>query len=247
MSVNLPVVNAPYLNVSNLELAIASDETLTMAAGRARNSSNEADIILSAAVTVSNIVSGYNGLDTGTVAASRVYAVYVIGDSSLNNPEGGILSLDQDEPLLPFGYDMYRKIGYAVTDATSDFLAGYWYGSANERMWVYDVPLATAVTAGNSATYAAVTLTNMAPSQQNVPVIFELDWTANAAADVLGLQPFSATGDVYRNIAAIAGATAHTILYPVVMAQLDSGVPKVNYKVSAGTVAIDVSGFYISI
>lgn len=247
MSVNIPAVNAAYLNVSNLEITILGDETLSVAAGSARNSSNLNDIVLDAAVTVSNLVSGINGIDTGTVTASKVYALYLVGDSTQNSATGAMLSLNQTSPQLPGDYDMYRKIGYVVTDGSSDFYMGYFYGSANDRMFVYDAPIATAVTAGNSATYAAVTLTTLVPSQQNVPVLFELDWTANAAADTLELQPFSATGDTYRAIAGVAGATAHTILYPTVMAQLDSGAPKVNYKVSAGTVAIDVSGFSYSI
>lgn len=247
MTISIPVVNAPYLSVSNLEITILGDETLSIATGRARNSTNENDIINSAALTVSNLVNGANGLDAGSVAASTVYAIYIIGDSSLNNTTAGLLSTDQSSPQLPFGYDMFRKIGYAVTDGTSDFYMGYFYGSANERMFVYDAPIATAVTSGNSGTYAAVTLTTLVPSEENVPVLFEIDWTANAAADTFGLQPFGATGDTYRAIAGVAGATAHTILYPEVMAQLDSGAPKVNYKVSAGTVAIDVSGFSYSI
>jgi len=72
MSVNLPVVNAAYLNVSNLELSVTDDENIAIAAGRARNSSNENDIILTAAIAVNNLTSGINGLDTGSVAASKL-------------------------------------------------------------------------------------------------------------------------------------------------------------------------------
>lgn len=245
--VNIPAVNAAYLDVSNLEITILGDETLTVAAGRARNSTNLSDIILDAAVTVSNLEVGLNGIDTGTVLASKVYAIYIVGDSSNNNPTGAMLSLNQASPLIPSGYDMVRKIGYAVTDGTSDFYMGYFYGSANSRKFVYDAPVVTGVTAGASATYAAVTLTTLVPSQQNVPVLFNLNWTANAAGDTMGLQPFGATGDTFSDIAGVAGASAHTILFPTVMAQLDSGVPKVNYKVSAGTLAVNVSGFEYSI
>ena len=247
MSVNLPVVNAPYLNVSNLELTVTDTENLSIAAGRARNSTNENDIILESAATVSNLLSGLGGIDTGAVAASKVYAVYLVGDSTLNNSPGGLLSLDQDSPLLPVGYDMFRKIGYAVTDGSKDFLMGYFSGSANDRLFMYDVPLATAVTAGASATYAAVTLTAMVPAVENLPVLMESNWTANAAADTMALQPFNATGDTVKYIALLAGATAHTLVRDYVQVQLDSGVPKINYKVSAGTVALNVAGFQYTI
>jgi len=247
MSLNLPVVNAPYLSVSNLELSVLGDETLSMAAGRARDSSNQADIILSAAVTVSNIVSGLNGLDTGTVGNSKVYAVYVVGDSSLNNPEGGLLSLDQDEPLLPAGYDMYRLIGYAMTDGTADFLAGYWYGSANERQWNYDAPLATAVTAGAATSYTAVSLLASAPSKENVPVMLNLAFTPAAASRTLKLTPGNGTGDAVT----VTGQVASVImsLNVEVMAKVTSAVPEVDYKVSNADspVAVNVAGFRVSL
>lgn len=247
MSVNLPVVNAGYLNVQNLQIAVASNTTATVEAGQARDSSNVNDIILSDQVTLNAAANGINGLDTGSLAASTLYALYLVGDSSLNNDPGVVLSLATSTLLMPVGYDMYRLIGYLRTDGSSHFLKGYWSGSANDRTFVYDVPLATAVTAGNSATYAAVTLTGMVPPVDNTLVSIETNWTANAAADTLALQPFGATGDTVKYIALVAGATAHTLVREYVQAQLDTAAPKINYKVSAGTVAINVAGYKYTI
>jgi len=245
--VNLPVVNAPYLSVNGLQIAVASTTTMTVQAGRARNSSNENDIILAAAVTLNAATTGINALDTGSLAASSLYALYVVGDSTFNNDPGVVLSTSASAPLLPVGYDMYRLIGYVRTDGSSHFLAGYWSGSANNRLFIYDVPVATAVTAGNSATYAAVTLTTFVPAVENTPVLIETNWTANAAADTLALQPLNAVGDTVKYIAPVAGATAHTLVREFVQAQLASGAPKINYKVSAGTVAINVAGYQYTI
>jgi len=247
MSVNIPIVNAPYLSVDNLQLAVASTTTLTMAAGRARNSTNENDIILTSGVTINAATTGINALDTGSLANATLYAVYAVGDSTQNNTPGAVLSATLTAPLLPVGYDMYRLIGYVRTDGSAHFLAGYWSGSANERTFVYDVPIATAVTAGSSATYAAVTLTTFVPPVQNVLAKIETNWTANAAGDTLALQPFSAVGDTVKYIAPVAGASAHTLVREYVQAQLDSGAPKINYKVSAGTVAINVAGYQYTI
>jgi hypothetical protein len=248
MSVNLPVVNAPYLTVSGLELAVASTTTLTMASGRARNSTDENDIILSSSVTINAATHGLNALDTGTFAASTLYAIYAVGDSSANNPSGAVMSLaSSSAPTLPVGYDMYRLIGYARTDGSTHFLVGYWYGSANWRYWTYDVPLASAVTAGASATYAPVDLTGLVPAIDQLPVLVETNWTANAAADTLALQGFNAVGDTVKYIAGVAGATAHSLTRDYVNAQLGTGAPKINYKVSAGTVAINVAGYMLSI
>lgn len=248
MSINLPVVNAPYLTVSGLELAVASTTTLTMALGRARNTTDENDIILSAGVTINAATNGINGLDTGSFAASTLYAVYVVGDSSANKATGALLSLaSSSAPTLPVGYDMYRVIGYARSDGSTHFLAGYWYGSANWRLFTYDVPLASAVTAGSSATYAAVDLTGLVPAISQLPVLVETNWTANAANDTLALQGLNAVGDTVKYIAGIAGATAHTLTRDYVNGQLTSSSIKINYKVSAGAVAINVAGYQYSI
>lgn len=245
--VNIPVVNAPYLNVSGMEIAITGNTGATVQAGSARNSTNLADIIMDAAATLDATVNGINGLDTGSLAASKVYALYAIGDSTNNMPAGVMISANQSAPMVPSDYDMYRKIGYLVTDSSSHFLPGFFYGSANNRVFTFDARQATAVTAGASSTYAAVTLTTLVPAVSNLPVKFEINWTAAAANDTLNMQRFGETGDAYLNIATIAGGTAHTVAYPVVMLGLDAGVPKVNYKVSAGTVAINVMGFEYAI
>lgn len=247
MTINLPVVNAPYLDVYGLQIARASNTTMTVQSGRARNSSNENDITLSSAVTLNAANNGINGLDTGSLTTASLYALYVVGDSSFNNTPGVVLSLSATQPLLPVGYDMYRLIGYVRTDGSSHFLAGYWSGSSNERTFTYDVPIATAITAGNSATYAPVTLTTFVPSVDNLEVNMEIDWTANAAGDTLALQPFNGVGDTAKYIAGVAGASAHTLLREYLLAQLGTGAPKMNYKVSAGTVALNVAGYKYTI
>lgn len=247
MSVNIPIVNAPYLSVQGLEIAIASTTTATVLLGQARDSTNTNDITLSATATLNAATNGVNGLDTGVLVLSTLYSLFVVGDSTNVNPTCVLLSLSATAPLLPVGYDMFRRIGYLRTDASVHFLAGYWTGRSNERTFVYDVPIATAITAGASATYAAVTLTTFVPAFQNVLAKVELNWTANAAGDTMAIQPFSAVGDELKYIAGVAGASAHTLVREYVQAQLDSGAPKINYKVSAGTVAINVAGYQYTI
>jgi hypothetical protein len=245
--VNIPVVNSGYLNVQGLQLAVATTTTLTMAAGQARDSSNVNDIILSALVTINAAKNGINGLDTGSLTTNKLYGIYVVGDSSQNNPVGAVLSLNNSSPLMPVGYDMFRLIGYVRTDGSSLFLLGYWSGAANERTFVYDVPIATAITAGASATYAPVVLTTFVPAVNNVLAKMEINWTANAAGDTLALQPFNAVGDTCKYIAAVAGASAHTLVREYVQAQLNVAAPEINYKVSAGTVALNVAGYQYTI
>lgn len=246
-NVNIPVVNLGYLNVQKLELAVASNTTLTMALGQARDSSNVNDIVLSAGVTINAATNGINGLDTGSLAASLLYAIYVVGDSSGNNAAGAVLSLATATLLLPVGYDMSRLIGYVRTDGSSFFLKGYWSGRSNDRVFTYDVPIATGVTAGSSATYAAVSLLTFVPAFANVQALIETNWTANAAGDTMALQPLNAVGDTVKYIAGVAGASAHTLVREYVQAQLSTLTPEINYKVSAGSVALNVAGYKYTI
>jgi len=248
MSVNLPIVNAPYLSVDGLQIAVVDDETATVQLGRARNSTNENDIILSAAVTVSNLVNGINGLDTGTVAASTLYSLYLVGDSSQNNDPGVVLSLSATQPLLPVGYDMFRKIGYLRTDGTSDFLLGYYSGSSNERTFMYDAPIATAVTAGASTTDAAVSLATFVPAVAGLPVYMFYDLTPAAASRILTLKPYGAVGAPFTVTSQVTAV--HMTGVALVQAQLLVGVPNIEYIWSAGggdAVALNVAGYQYTI
>ena len=248
MTQNIPVRPQPFLYINGMVVsndATTPDEILDLSAGQCRDSNDVMDIVLDEAVEINSAVVGdINGLDQGTLAASKVYAVYAIGDSSNKKPSAGLLSLASNaSPLMPFGYDSYRLVGYAVTDGSADFLLHIMSGNNNYRLFTLDVPIATAVTAGASATYADVALDAFVPRVANLPVLIECDWTANAAADTLALHARNATGDTVKYIAGVAGATAHTLVRDYVQAQLDTGLPEIQYKVSAGTVAINVAGF----
>lgn len=243
MSVEIPIVNAGYLDAQGLEIARTGNAAATVELGQARDSTNVNDIVLTAQATLNAANNGVNGLDTGSLAASTLYALFVVDDSTQNNAACILLSLSATAPLLPVGYDMFRRIGYLRTDGSSHFLAGYWTGNRNERTFVYDVPIATAITAGASATYAPVVLTTFVPAFNNVLVNMEINWTANAAGDTLALQAFNAVGDTAKYIAAVAGASAHTLVREYLQAQLNVAAPSMNYKVSAGTVALNVAGY----
>lgn len=249
MSQNIPVENQPFLYINGL--VVSNDATtpntkIDLAAGSARDSNDVMDIILLSGVVINAAANGaINRLDAGSLAASKVYAVYVIGDSSNKHQPAGLLSLASNSaPTLPFGYDSYRKVGYAVTDSSVHFLKAYISGNNNARRFTYDAPIATSVTAGTSATYAAIDLSTFVPAVDQTPVVFRANWTANAAADTFNMQGGNSTGDAWTMIAPVAGGTAHTVGFGVVLSQLVAGVPTSNYKVSAvGGVAINVAAF----
>src|SRR6266568_7546379 len=96
------IVNAPQLYVNNLNISRASSTTLLIAAGQCRDSTNVFDMFLPSATTINAAVNGLNGLDTGSLIATKMYYVYVIADPSGFKPTGCLMSLSAS-PVLPFG------------------------------------------------------------------------------------------------------------------------------------------------
>lgn len=259
---NEPIVNQPALYLNGFQIsndATTPNTILDIAAGQCRDSTNVYDINVgnflnanpnltaNTATKINFGVNGVNGLDTGSIAASKIYYIYAIMDVANFKTPACIasLALPSVGPLMPANYGAYRWIGCCTTDASSHILLGYWPANNSQDRWFYyDAPQATAVTAGASNTYAAVTLDAFVPSINNIVVNIQSNFNANAAADTLKMQPLNGTGDAITVIAQVAGATAHIQSNSLVVAQL-SATPhiQINYKVSAGNVAINVYGY----
>lgn len=239
---NTPIVNAGLTYVNGLTLTHVDDETITLSAGAARDSSNTNDIILDAAVTLDGSTVGANGVDVTAFEASKLYAVYAIGDSTGYNATAGLFSLDTDQPALPGGYDMYRRIGWARTDGSSDLLAFWQFGEGEQKVYYYDVGISE-LSAGSSATYAEIDLATSVPPIAT-QVIFDVAYTPDGATDVAEFLPFgsTATDGIVRFGYGVAGAQVGQAVIPC---RLDSGVPKIQYKVTSGdALTLLVTGFY---
>lgn len=248
----VPIINlsAKYMNGLGISNNATTPNTkLDVALGQCRDSTNVFDMVLLSGVTINAATNGVNGLDTGSFAASKVYAIYLISDPVNGNATGAMISLSATAPTMPDGYSAFRVIGYAVSDGSTHFLKGYWTaGNVSLRTFTFDAFLATSVTAGTSATYAAIDLSTKVPAIDQLPVRFEFNWTANAAADTFNMQGGNGTGDQFLAIAPVAGGTAHTVGFAQVLSQLVATVPTVNYKVSAvGGVAINVAGYSVAL
>jgi hypothetical protein len=245
---NIPVENLPFLYINGMVPANHSttpNTKLTVSAGQCRDSNDVMDIVLSSSTTIDTAVIGdINGLDQGVLLASKVYAIYAIGDSSNKNQPATLLSLASNStPLMPFGYDSYRIVGYIVTDASVHFLKMYVAGNNNYRQLCFDAPQATSVTAGNATSYTAVALTALVPAIENLPVSIAFAFTPGAASRAFNLTPGNATG----NAVTITGQVTSVIVSgnAKVLSKVTSSVPEVDYKVSnsGDAVAINVAGF----
>lgn len=230
-------------------LAISNNATtpntlLNVATGSILDSTGVSQLELNSAVVINAASNGLNGLDTGTFAASKVYAVYLVADPVTLQETGAMISLSLTGPLLPFGYSAYALIGFATTDSSAHFLPGYWTaGNSSRRSFVYDAPQATAVTAGNATSYTAVALTALVPTIENTPVSIAYAFTPGAASRALNLTPGNATG----NAVTITGQVTSVVVSgnASVFARVTSSVPEVDYKVSnsGDAVALNVAGY----
>lgn len=245
----------PYTN----GLMITNDATtpntvLNIGSGVTIDSTDTFQMINNGTININAATNGLNGLDTGSLAAAKVYSVYLISDPVTLQPIGGMISLSQTAPLMPFSYSAFKLIGYITTaQGGATFLPGYWTaGEGNSRrVFMYDAPQVTAVTAGSSTTYANVDLTKSVPllATGNRPVWILSNYAPNAAADTLKMQPGNATGDMVTITAAVVAGTAHVTTNSYLFAQTVAistvPSPTINYKVSSGSdaVAIDVVGY----
>jgi hypothetical protein len=260
-----PIVNLPFLYINGA--VISNDATtpntiLDIAAGQARDQTNQADMILgnylgvnpnltaNTSTSLNFGVNGVNGLDTGTIAEATMYYIYMIADPKGFKPTGVIASLQPvaTGPLMPFGYGLSRLIGFwATISNAAHLLPGYMSNSVGGgREFRYDAPQATAVTAGAATSYTACALTNLVPLVNNLVVSLQTAFTANAAGDTLKLQPGNGTGDAIT----IEAPSTHVYYSNFgILSQLVSSVPTVNYKVSSSSdaVAINVCGYTVSL
>jgi hypothetical protein len=105
------------------KVVILNPKTIRVTAGAARDDVNGSTITLSSALDmVIDATAGAQAIDTGTVAASTLYAVYLIYGAS---PGTSVtFSTSQSSPTLPSGYTTWAFVGFVLTGADSQFTAG---------------------------------------------------------------------------------------------------------------------------
>jgi hypothetical protein len=106
-------------------LALSNDSGLPttvvdIAAGQAADSSNAVMMNSTTVLTVNFATTGAGALDTGSIAASTWYHVFLI--AKVGGAVAGLASLSIT-PSLPSGYSYYRRLGSVKTDGSSHILA----------------------------------------------------------------------------------------------------------------------------
>jgi len=246
MSTYLQYGQLPFSYINGLKLsnnATTPNSKLDISTGICIDSTNTFQITTSSVITGDITQSGLNGLDTGTVAASTLYYVYLVWDPVSSQTPGMLFSASAT-PLMPYDYGAYRLIGYVATDGSSHLLKGYWTNAdSSSRLFMYDAPQATAITAGNATSYTAVSLSALVPAVSNTPVWMYSAFTPGAASRQLFMQPYGATGDSVI----ITGQVTSVVVSSnsLVLARLNTAAPSVSYKVSnsGDAAALKVAGY----
>lgn len=97
---------------TNANVLISADEIAL------EDGSNNYVTARSVSLTINSAGAGANGLDTGAVAASTWYSVWVI-----RKPDGttaGMISLSSSSPTMPSGYTFKARVGWIRTDGTAN-------------------------------------------------------------------------------------------------------------------------------
>ncbi len=245
-----PIYNLAILYKQGMKISVASNTTLSITSGVCRDSANAIDINIGdffgaqTATTVNIATTGLNALDTGTVAASKVYAVWAIADVAHYNPSGFLLSLSLTAPVVPkgvfpSGYGNIRLIGFAVTDASSHFLTIHCSGLGNTVVYTYDAP----VLASNdfaTATQTAISVAALVPAIEQIPMSLGVDFTPAAASRKITLCTSGGTIASSTDIIMGQVAAVHVWDTKVINAALISGVPKFDAVVSNADSPADI-------
>lgn len=256
----------PHLYLQGLSIAPASTTLLSVAPGAARDMNNNIDMVVGLenyfgidnptllfqnyqpGLIINSAINGANGLDTGTIAASTQYAIYLIGDSRQYKNVAAVLSLTSNYPgpLLPSGYDSYRLIGFIQTDGSSHFVyATHKPQNMAGFLQYYNSPAISVLTGGNATTFTAIDLTTNSAvpttTLPNVIVGLLVTFTPAAVGDVVQFRPTGSTATA--NLPTIVGASAGIAQsqYIQIIAGVGSSKPEIDYLVTSGSDSVNVS------
>lgn len=232
MTATSPIVNAGFKYINGFRLAWTSGTVITATAGQCRDSDNINDITSSATLTLNAATVGANGLDQGALANNTFYAVYAIGDSYNKVDTAIILSTNTSAPLLPYQYNMSRRIGYVLTSGAAAILNFVQDGSGSDRWMWYDAAISE-LSAGTSAAYATVDCASSVPLQATM-VTFLATLTPTGNADAAFLRPLGAVAA--NGMAKLGGSQAGVAMNANVTVPCNAAA-SIEYKVT-GTLSL---------
>jgi hypothetical protein len=210
--------------------------------GACRDESSLYTIKLSDTITIDITDSGANGLDTGSEASDTWYAVYLIGDTRGINSTAGLYSTSEDDPTLPNGYNVFRRIGWVRNNASSDFLEfRQTVGSYSRRYYYSESSTSTleVLDNGSATSWTEVDMSSLVPPtayHTQLLVRFRTGASGSAGNDV-GLRT---KGESNQNIQIGPGVVNDSKMkIPIEMAT--NNAQKIEYKVDNSNNDADIA------
>lgn len=156
--------------IDGLGISFNTVAKFDIAAGQCTDSTGTKTIESSGTLTVDMAVTGDGGLQTGsTEAADTWYDILLIGDTTEVNATKGLF-VPVGTAFAESGYDIYRKVGSARNNASSNFWQTIQTGSGNYRTaWYCEARTdLRALSAGVATTFTDVVLSAWLPAEADV-------------------------------------------------------------------------------
>jgi len=248
---NVPVETLPFLYISGMNLSVASTTVLAIAPGQCRDSTDTLDIPYDDAFYINSADVGAGGLDSGVLVASTNYAVWAIADSTGKKLPSALISLwSNAAPLIPLGYDSYRLIGMAPTDASVHFTAATILNASSSKGFFLQ-PAISVLSGGNATTFTAIDLSTAIPTTTD-PFVIALGivtFIPAAKGDTLQFRPTGSSATA--NLVTITGRAAGIAQTDLVVLHcgVASSKPEVDYKVSVSgdAASLSIYGYYLTL
>jgi hypothetical protein len=252
MTLNISADTQTFPYMYGAHITWVSATTLRVQPALCRNSTNLVDINLgnyfetgATNTTVDAETNGANGLDTGSLANNTWYALFIIGSSTNSATPSLLLSASIFSPLLPDGFDCFRRIGWARTNGSAEILKFLQTGSGGKEYYQWDEPI-NVLSAGSATTFTTIDLSDAMPPQ-TTPVHLNISYTPAAAANTASVRPGGSSAAAGSTPIVVKGSTdAVAIRFPTITTNPGeiSDVVALQYIVTASdALTIDVAGF----
>ncbi|MEE8385827.1 MAG: hypothetical protein V3S01_07915 [Dehalococcoidia bacterium] len=225
--------------------ATDSDHDVDISAGSCRDDADTYDIVSSGTLTGAIDASGANGLDTGVVAANTWYSLWVIADASAGTV-AGLFSTSTTEAGLtyPGSYDVARRVGWVLTDASSNIRGFAQSKGGNHRVWTHEVDYDDfkELTAGTATTMTAVDVSAAVPPGAIGCQAMALQLRTASAIDAGGGLGWNPVGNQNRNWGIATGLAAGNDSTSSIIPTLPmlDGTDSIIYRVGLGTSSMDI-------
>lgn len=161
---------------------------------------------------------------------------------------GVLMSLSLTNPLLPYGYDMFRRIGCVRINSASHVEPFTQSGYGQNRTMRYQTPVAPGTAGTPATTFATIgALLNVVP-QTKVDVLVDVSIIGNSIGNAVYLGPYGITSTGYETLLgsfSTSVAQLGQVVCPCEFNAAGTPVVEIDYKLTSAsdTVVFLINGY----